>query len=120
MKPLSKAALCCGILFFSLACTKAGEEKYKMTDAQLSLTPEQARGRHIYNSRCLNCHESYTDQKRQSIPLVGLFSRPVLPSGTPANDERVADTITHGRRMMPATPLGDDDLRALLAYLHTL
>lgn len=91
-----------------------------MTDAQLGLTTEQARGRRIYNSRCLNCHESYTNEKRQSVPLVGLFSRAVMPSGTPANDERVADLVTHGRRMMPATPLGNDDLRALLAYLHTL
>jgi len=91
-----------------------------MTDAQLGLTVEQARGRRIYNGRCLNCHESYTDEKRQSVPLVGLLRHPVMPSGAPANDERVADIITHGRRMMPATALGDDDRRALLAYLHTL
>ena|SRR5258706_14289776 len=103
-----------------LGCAQPGEEKYKMTDAQLGLTAEQARGRRVYNARCLHCHESYTAEKRRSVSLKGVFSKPVLPSGMPANDERIADVVIHGRRMMPPTPLSDDELKALIAYLHTL
>ena len=43
-----------------------------------------------------------------------------MPSGAPPTDERLTATILRGRGMMPATALNDDDLRDLLAYLHTL
>jgi cytochrome c2 len=109
------------LLLISLtACRSAGEEKYKMTDAQLGLTPEQARGRQVFNARCLRCHESYTSDKRQGFSLKDFYKRQVMPSGTPLNDERVAEVIVSGKRMMPATQLDDGDLKALIAYLKTL
>jgi cytochrome c1 len=43
-----------------------------------------------------------------------------MPSGAPPTDERMTDVILHGRNMMPATSLTDDELQDLLAYLHTL
>ncbi|HZQ92550.1 MAG TPA: cytochrome c [Terriglobales bacterium] len=108
------------VLLAAIACRSAGEEKYKMTDAQLGLTAEQARGRQVFNARCLRCHESYTSDKRQGFPLKGLYSRPVMPSGTPLNDECVAEVIVNGKRMMPGTQVNDADLKALIAYLKTL
>ena len=43
-----------------------------------------------------------------------------MPSGMPPTDERMTQVILQGRQMMPATPLTDDQLSNLLAYLHTL
>ena len=45
-----------------------------------------------------------------------------LPSGAAATDERVSATVLHGRNNMPAMAnrVDDQDLPALLAYLHTL
>jgi hypothetical protein len=43
-----------------------------------------------------------------------------MPSGMPPTDERLSAVILSGRNMMPATPLPDDQLQDLLAYLHTL
>jgi hypothetical protein len=43
-----------------------------------------------------------------------------MPSGMPPTDERLTAVILHGRGMMPATPLDDQQLQDLLAYLHTL
>ena len=43
-----------------------------------------------------------------------------MPSGAPPTDERLTDVILHGRGMMPGTQLTDEQLRVLLAYLHTL
>jgi hypothetical protein len=43
-----------------------------------------------------------------------------MPSGAPPTDERLTEVILHGRQMMPATPLDDQRLQDLLAYLHTL
>jgi hypothetical protein len=43
-----------------------------------------------------------------------------MPSGAPPTDERLTNVILHGRGMMPATQVADDQLQDLLAYLHTL
>jgi hypothetical protein len=52
---------------------------------------------------------------------LGIYKKPYLPSGAPANDDRVIATIQHGRKMMPAqSDLDPNDLDDLLAYLHTL
>jgi mono/diheme cytochrome c family protein len=51
-----------------------------------------------------------------------VFKKASLPSGAPANDDRVQATILHGHGLMPA--MGDSmdaqDLDDLMAYLHTL
>jgi mono/diheme cytochrome c family protein len=43
-----------------------------------------------------------------------------MPSGAPPTDERLTAVTLHGRQMMPATPLDDQQMQDLLAYLHTL
>jgi mono/diheme cytochrome c family protein len=54
--------------------------------------------------------------------MLGVFKKPSLPSGAPANDERVTATILHGHGLMPAMgdTVSEQDLADLLAYLHTL
>jgi mono/diheme cytochrome c family protein len=75
-------------------------------------------GAQLYNQYCASCHA----EGRRGPSLVGVFARPELPSGTPANDARVKDTIKMGRAMMPAfsNVLSDDQVNALVAYLHTM
>jgi mono/diheme cytochrome c family protein len=43
-------------------------------------------------------------------------------SGLPANDERVLDIVSHGRKDMPgySQVLSQQQMADLLAYLHTL
>ena len=93
-----------------------------MTDAELHLTPQQAAGRHVYRQYCSGCHEAYTSRKLDAFALKGLYSKQYMPSGQPANDERVRHVIEQGRLTMPAfrdllTPQDTDNL---IAYLHTL
>jgi mono/diheme cytochrome c family protein len=54
--------------------------------------------------------------------LFGLYRRKYLRSGAPANDDRITAVIQHGRGMMPAMgdSMDEQQLQALLAYLHTL
>jgi hypothetical protein len=53
--------------------------------------------------------------------MLGLFKKQYLPSGAPANDDRVSATIVQGHGLMPADPnIDPQDLNDLLAYLHTL
>ena len=108
MKAVTVAA--CLALALLFACS-SGPNKYKLTDAQLGLTPQQARGRHLFDTYCLRCHESYTTEKRQAMPLKGIYRKMWMPTGMPVNDVNMADVIVYGKRTM---------LQALLAYLHTL
>jgi mono/diheme cytochrome c family protein len=75
-------------------------------------------GAQLYNQYCGACH----NEGKRGPSLAGVFSRRELPSGTPANDARVKETIKMGRAMMPAfsNVLADDQVDAIVAYLHTI
>lgn len=77
-------------------------------------------GHEVFQSRCARCHYDRLDEPRNGPALLGLYKKPYLPSGAPANDERVTATLLHGRNLMPAQPLDPQELDDLLAYLHTL
>jgi mono/diheme cytochrome c family protein len=81
-----------------------------------------ARGKDIFDTSCAPCHVSNSVPLPTQPPnLDGLFKKSTLPSGAPATDAQVRKTITEGRGVMP--PFGpvihDEDLDALIAYLHT-
>lgn len=108
----------------ALACAAlaACSSQKPKTDAELGLTPQQAAGRRVYDRDCLACHAAYSSSGKNGPSLRGVFRKPYLPSGTPANDERMKDVILLGRPMMPAfrDQLSEKDLQDLLAYMHTL
>jgi mono/diheme cytochrome c family protein len=86
------------------------------------LNQEEARGQQVFAARCARCHYANQDSALHGPGLFGLFRRKYLRNGAPANDERVTDLIVHGRGMMPAmgNSMDEEQLQALLAYLHTL
>jgi mono/diheme cytochrome c family protein len=89
------------------------------------LNAQQTHGHLVYEAHCVQCHYDRQDGPLHGPSLRGVFKKPYLQSGAPANDERVTDTILHGHGLMPAQPaLGPEqdpqDLNDLLAYLHTL
>jgi mono/diheme cytochrome c family protein len=85
------------------------------------LTPEQERGKQIFQANCAVCHNAYKNEPLQGPALVNLYKKD-LPSGKPATDPRVRESIMMGRNMMPAFNLllSDDQVNDLIAYLHTL
>jgi len=89
------------------------------------LNAQQRSGHDIFQSRCAQCHYDRITGPLHGPSLLGLYKKPYLPSGAPANDDRVTYTILHGRNTMPPQPYLDpetnpQDLNDLLAYLHTL
>ena len=86
------------------------------------LTAQEAAGQHVFVNQCGRCHYANTEQGLNGPGLLRLLRKPYLPSGAPANDARVTAVLVHGRNMMPAfgNTLDEQDLRDLLAYLHTL
>jgi len=85
------------------------------------LTPQQTLGYQYFQSHCAQCHYDRQSGPLHGPSLLGVYKKAYLPSGAPANDDRVTATILHGHNLMPASPTTDPtDLQNLLAYLHTL
>jgi mono/diheme cytochrome c family protein len=104
------------LLSFSTACNSSSPSKPR------PLTVEEQRGRELFQANCAICHNAYKKEPLQGPPLVGLFRKPELPSGIPATDQHVKETILIGRRNMPAFSdlLDEQQINGLLAFLHTL
>jgi mono/diheme cytochrome c family protein len=120
---MRRASILLPVVFTILLTIAAGcgKDPNKMTDAELGLNQEQARGRRLYNIHCIDCHPAYSSRGNKGPGLKGLYKKPYLPSGLTATDEHVSQSIVQGRGMMPATPqLSPQDLQELIAYLHTL
>jgi mono/diheme cytochrome c family protein len=94
----------------------------RKSDAELGLNPTQAIGRHVFDANCARCHEPYSSHGLHGPSLHNLYKKQYMPSGQPANDDRIAEVIVRGRAKMPAfgDSLSDPQIGALLAYLKTL
>lgn len=83
-------------------------------------TAQEARGAAVYEQKCARCHYPTTTHPLHGPGLQAITKVKAMPSGAPPTEERLTSVILHGRGMMPATPLDDQQLQDLLAYLHTL
>ncbi len=114
---LASAAI---LAFLALAGCDAERRK---SDAELGLNPQQAEGRKLYDNYCDRCHEAYSSRGKKGPSLQGIFKQQYLSvSGLPANDDRVTDIVKHGRAKMQGLGqiMTDQEIKDLLAYLHTL
>jgi mono/diheme cytochrome c family protein len=109
------------LAFLAISCGCKDDNSSK-SDAELGLNAPQASGRHIYQQTCAPCHDAHSIPGENGPSLTGLFKRTFLPSGLPANERFVRQTILNGRGMMPAagSSLTRQQLDDLVAYLHTL
>jgi mono/diheme cytochrome c family protein len=84
---------------------------------------EEVAGRALYQLHCSQCHDNPPRYLLTRPPkLDRMFASKTLPSGAPATDEEVRRTIVEGLLTMPAFKgrLREDELRDLIAFLHTL
>ena len=106
--------------FLALAGCDAERRK---SDAELGLNSQQAEGRKLYDNYCDRCHEPYSSRGKKGPSLKGVFKRQYLSlSGLPANDDRMTDIVKYGRAKMEgfSQVMTDQQIKDLLAYLHTL
>jgi mono/diheme cytochrome c family protein len=111
-----------GHFLLLLVCALAGCKSVAPPIPLADLNAQQMHGHGVYQAHCGQCHYDRKAAPLHGPALIGMFKKPYLPSGAPANDERVTQTIVHGRNLMPAqgNTLDPQDLDDLLAYLHTL
>jgi mono/diheme cytochrome c family protein len=86
------------------------------------LNAQQQAGHRVFQADCAGCHYDRQSGSLHGPSLLDVYRKSYLPSGAPANDDRIRNTILHGRNNMP--PLGgqisDGQIDNLLAYLKTL
>ncbi len=111
-----------GVGLTMIALAVVGCHRYPPPLPLDQLNAEQAAGHAVYETRCAQCHYDRMDQGKNGPSLVSLFKKQELHSGAAATDERVTATVLHGHGMMPAMGdrIDDEQMEALLAYLHTL
>ena len=117
----SRALAIASLLFIFVLLSACSSEPHK-TDAELGLNARQSSGRRVYEQHCAECHYAYISRNLRGPSLQGLFKKQFMPSGTPANDDRVRDVIVMGHGTMPAfgRVLSDQQVDELITYLHTL
>ena len=103
-----------------LAIGAAGCRSLPPSKPESQFTPEEARGATVYQAKCARCHYPTTTRPLNGPGLQALTKIKAMPSGAPPTDERLTAVTLHGRQMMPATPLDEQQMQDLLAYLHTL
>jgi mono/diheme cytochrome c family protein len=111
------------VLFLSTAFILVGcGPKLPPSKRASEFTPQEANGAATFSHECARCHLANTQRNLHGPGLQGLYKLKYLPSGAPANDDRVAAVILQGRGMMPghANRLDEQQLADLIAYLHTL
>ena len=109
-------------LFFVILFGVAGCKSAPPPMPLEQLNAQQMHGHDVFQAHCAQCHYDRQDKPLHGPPMLGVFKKPTLPSGAPANDERVTATILHGHGLMPAmgNTMNRQDIEDLLAYLHTL
>lgn len=110
------------ICLLALAVMFGCQAERRKSDAELGLSPTQAVGRKVFDANCARCHEPYSKKGLHGPSLHNVYKKEYLPSGMPANDDRITEVIVRGRAKMPAfgNSISDSQIEALLAYLKTL
>jgi mono/diheme cytochrome c family protein len=104
----------------ALALLFAGCKSLPPSKPSSEWTPKEASGAAVYQAKCARCHYPTNTHPLNGPGLQAITKIKAMPSGAPPTDERITNVILHGRGMMPSTPLDDQQLDDLLAYLRTL
>jgi mono/diheme cytochrome c family protein len=87
-----------------------------------TLTASEVHGERLYKTTCAACHHADSAAPLNGPGMQGIFKARYLPSGAPANDERVHEVIVRGRRNMPGfgQVFDETQIRDIIAYMRTL
>ena len=101
---------------YAVSCSSSG------SSTSAKLTPSEQHGQRIFQATCARCHRGDTTQAMNGPGLQGVMKKPYLPSGAPANDERLHSLIVNGRGNMPALGqmFDEQQINDIIAYVHRL
>jgi len=111
------------LIALAVSALSACDVERRKSDAELGLDPQQAAGRKLYDNYCDRCHEPYSSRGKKGPSMKGIYKRQYMElSGLPVNDDRMFDIIKYGRSKMEGfgQSMSDQQIKDLIAYLHTL
>jgi mono/diheme cytochrome c family protein len=116
-----RASFLAGLVLLAVLAGCSDDNSAK-TDAELGLNAQESSGRHLYQQNCAACHDAHSVPGQNGPSLKGILKKPFLPSGLPANERFVRQTILTGRNMMPAvgSSFTQRQLDDLISYLRVL
>ena len=98
----------------------AGEIMETSTNAQIQ--GRTGEGNNIYDSKCLSCHSSDTEERKIGPSLMSLLKKDSLPhTGNPATVENIKKQLIQPALTMPAfKDFTEQEVADIIAYLKTL
>jgi cytochrome c len=104
------------------AGTQSQKPQQKSTPAPASTPAQVASGKQIYALQCSVCHFAQSTEKKIGPGMKGIYLRGKFAGGEKVDDESMRKWIESGGKDMPAfkDSLKPNEVRDLLAYLHTL
>jgi len=108
------------LLAFGLVLATTGCKSPPPSKPSSEWTAEEARGAAVFQQACAKCHYPTSTRGLHGPGLQAITKIKAMPSGAPPTDDRLTAVILHGHGTMPGTAMDDQQLRDLVAYLHTL
>lgn len=81
-----------------------------------------AAGKNVYAAQCDACHYPHSAAKKVGPGMKGIYRKAKFADGRAVSDANMISWIRNGGKNMPplATNLNAEELREVIAYLHTL
>jgi mono/diheme cytochrome c family protein len=108
------------LLAFASVLAATGCKSLPPSKPSSEWTAEEARGAAVFQQACAKCHYPTSTRGLHGPGLQAITKIKAMPSGAPPTDDRLTAVILHGHGTMPGTAMDDQQLRDLIAYLHTL
>ncbi len=92
------------------------------SSALRTVTTSIRKGKELFGSKCLSCHDISSDPAAGSLGFKGIMKRRALPSsGRPATAENITLQLKKPYKKMPAFPdLTQEEVEDLIAYMKVL
>ena len=113
--------VCVSALF--LAGIAAQDKVSRRTEAKPSAqSAEISAGEKVYVQQCDACHFPHSAAKKIGPGLKGIYRKAKFADGKAVSDATMIGWVKNGGKNMPplAKNLNADEMRELIAYLHTL
>src|SRR5580693_3719685 len=110
----ARSLLLSTLAFAAIAVLFAGCKSLPPSKPSSEWTSQEASGAAVYQAKCARCHYPTNTHPLNGPGLQAITKIKAMPSGAPPTDERLTNVIQHGRGMMPATSLDDQQLEDLL------
>ena len=125
-RALTAMLLCAGLICIAenaVQISAAPQNKSaSKSPERIAASSDAIAGRQIYSQQCAACHFASSAAKKIGPGMKGIYRKPKFADGRAVSDANMISWIRNGGKNMPplASNLNADEIRQVIAYLHTL